>query len=184
MRDNLVKEALDHAAQMQECADDPAENSAVAAWDGKGAAIIRELITALQNARERIQELAALADEDGAMMRQMNAELELASEKHERAFSDGWDAAISSMQSAMSVVEWFEKHRRDAIHRAATIKALPEDAAVLALCIRHGFGAVMDSAARQWAAIDPRGAFFVGGCIGDESGKAVINAAQKPTHWR
>ena len=30
----------------------------------------------------------------------------------------------------------------------------PEDAAVLALCKRHGFGAVMGSAARQWAALE------------------------------
>jgi hypothetical protein len=34
--------------------------------------------------------------------------------------------------------------------------------AVLALCQRHGFGAVMDSAARQWFKRDPNGAHVVG----------------------
>jgi hypothetical protein len=38
----------------------------------------------------------------------------------------------------------------------------PEDAAVLALCERYGFGAVMDSAARQWFKRDPNGAHVVG----------------------
>ena len=41
----------------------------------------------------------------------------------------------------------------------------PEDAAVRALCERVGYGAVMDSAARQWRANDPQGAFLVGPCV-------------------
>jgi hypothetical protein len=36
---------------------------------------------------------------------------------------------------------------------------------VIALCERHGFGAVMDAAARAWRARDPIGAFLVGPCI-------------------
>jgi hypothetical protein len=41
----------------------------------------------------------------------------------------------------------------------------PEDAAVRALCERVGYGAVMDSAARQWRRQDPHGAFTVGPCV-------------------
>ena len=37
-----------------------------------------------------------------------------------------------------------------------------EDPAVLALCLTHGFGAVMSSASRQWIARDPVGALTVG----------------------
>lgn len=48
--------------------------------------------------------------------------------------------------------------------KRASISA-PEDAAVLDLCMRVGFGAVMDSAARQWRKRDPKGAFTVGPCV-------------------
>jgi hypothetical protein len=40
----------------------------------------------------------------------------------------------------------------------------PEDPDVLLLCERVGFGAVMDSAARQWFRRDPIGAFLQGPC--------------------
>lgn len=56
-------------------------------------------------------------------------------------------------------------------HRAAHIAA-PEDPAVKDLCERHGFGAVMDSAARQWRnhpAYDNIGrvsAYTTGACVG------------------
>jgi beta-galactosidase/beta-glucuronidase len=49
--------------------------------------------------------------------------------------------------------------------RATQIHA-PEDPEILALCERLGFGAVMDSAARQWALRDPVGALYIGGCLG------------------
>ncbi len=42
----------------------------------------------------------------------------------------------------------------------------PEDPEVLELCKRIGFGAVMDSAARQWRKRDQIGAFVVGSCLG------------------
>ena len=42
----------------------------------------------------------------------------------------------------------------------------PEDDEVLELCERIGYGAVMDSAARQWRRKDSIGAFVVGPCIG------------------
>jgi len=38
-----------------------------------------------------------------------------------------------------------------------------QDKAVLAVCADWGFGAVMESAARQWRERDPIGAFTVGG---------------------
>lgn len=39
-------------------------------------------------------------------------------------------------------------------------KQLPEDPPVLELCARHGYGAVMDSAARQWRALTESGGEF------------------------
>ena len=57
------------------------------------------------------------------------------------------------------------EQREDARRRALGISA-PEDAQVRALCERIGYGAVMDSAARQWAQKDPMGAFYIGGCLG------------------
>ena len=48
--------------------------------------------------------------------------------------------------------------------RSAQFVGLPEDGPVLALCEKHGYGAVMDSAARQWFRKDPIGAFTVGPC--------------------
>ena len=51
-------------------------------------------------------------------------------------------------------------------HRARAFNAvgLPEDHLVYELCERFGYGAVMDSAARQWFAKDDDGAFVVGSC--------------------
>jgi hypothetical protein len=47
-----------------------------------------------------------------------------------------------------------------------------EDAEVLALCEKYGFGAVMASASRQWRARDPVGAKSVGDCFGNLTGGA------------
>jgi len=41
----------------------------------------------------------------------------------------------------------------------------PEDPQVRELCEQVGYGAVMDSAARQWREKDPIGAFTVGPCV-------------------
>jgi len=49
-------------------------------------------------------------------------------------------------------------------HRAARISA-PEDAEILVLCERVGYGAVMDSAARQWRRKDPIGAHTTGAAV-------------------
>lgn len=43
---------------------------------------------------------------------------------------------------------------------------VPGDPEVLALCERVGFGAVIDSAARQWWLRDPLGAHLSGPCAG------------------
>lgn len=56
--------------------------------------------------------------------------------------------------------------RQSAVSRALHIKA-PEDVAVEALCERHGYGAVMDAAARLWAVKDSMGAFYIAdNCLG------------------
>lgn len=49
--------------------------------------------------------------------------------------------------------------------RAESVDA-PEDPVVRDLCERRGYGAVMDSAARQWFLRDPDGARVVGPCAG------------------
>jgi hypothetical protein len=49
----------------------------------------------------------------------------------------------------------------------------PEDAEVEALCLRHGYGAVMDAAARLWARRDALGAKTVGPC------RATVQAARR-----
>lgn len=54
--------------------------------------------------------------------------------------------------------------RADAARRAKYVQA-PEDEAVRQLCEQFGYGAVMDAAARLWARKDPRGAFYIGGCL-------------------
>ena len=94
------------------------------------------------------------------------------------AHIDAQDAKIKALVEAL---EWYEKRRLDAVSRVHSITA-PEDEAVKHLCERHGYGAVMDSAARQWAK-KPHGsgAFFVGGCIGDETAKDALAAAKETT---
>ena len=47
----------------------------------------------------------------------------------------------------------------------------PYDAAVLQLCEEWGFGAIMQSASRQWKTKDPAGALRVGGVYGGIWGK-------------
>ena len=63
-------------------------------------------------------------------------------------------------------------------HRAEYVIA-PEDFAVRELCERVGFGAVMDSAARQWRAADSVGAFTTGATVGavQDALKMVVGLA-------
>lgn len=83
--------------------------------------------------------------------------------------------AHPKVAALVEAAEWFERGRQDALVRAEVISA-PEDAAVRALCEKHGYGAVMDSAARLWAQKDGRSAFFIGGCVGDTSVHAALAA--------
>lgn len=62
--------------------------------------------------------------------------------------------------------------RKDAYQRSISISA-PEDEAILQLCERIGYGAVMDSAMRQWIKKDSMGAFYIVGCLGYRDGKPV-----------
>lgn len=80
----------------------------------------------------------------------------------------------------LPIVEWFESQRQSAIARGASL-SVPEDPAVLQLCFRHGFGAVIDSACRQWLK-QPHGAsgaFFVGGSVGDETARAALSTQEE-----
>lgn len=68
---------------------------------------------------------------------------------------------------------------------------ITEDAEVAALCERWGYGAVMASAARQWARRDPLGALTVGPCraVADADLEEVRQAAETlramlPPEWR
>jgi hypothetical protein len=56
----------------------------------------------------------------------------------------------------------------------------PEDPHVEALCVRYGYGAVMDATSRLWARRDSLGAFYIGGCIGlrDDAEAAAIRARE------
>ena len=57
------------------------------------------------------------------------------------------------------------EQRQDAATRALNIRDERIDDRVKALCELYGYGAIMDSAARQWAIKDSRGAFYIGGCL-------------------
>lgn len=60
----------------------------------------------------------------------------------------------------------------------------PEDTTVEALCLRYGYGAVMDAASRLWARRDLLGAFYIGGCIGfrtEEEARAAFTRKGEPT---
>lgn len=80
-----------------------------------------------------------------------------------------WQRRIDDVDSLKSKIKRMSELLAlcDGRHRIG-IQA-PEDPAVLALCERHGFGAVMDSAQRQWARKDPVGAFTIGPCVGSFS---------------
>ena len=55
--------------------------------------------------------------------------------------------------------------KADAILRSKVIFDPRVDHLVKKLCEQHGYGAVMDSASRQWIKKDPTGAFYIGGCL-------------------
>jgi hypothetical protein len=59
----------------------------------------------------------------------------------------------------MNKFEEFVRFMRTETNTRMFIKA-PEDKEILAMCLKYGFGAVIDSAARQWQQRDDIGAFF------------------------
>lgn len=67
---------------------------------------------------------------------------------------------------------WIAGRQSEAKERLHMVHG-PEDTSVRGLCTKYGYGAIMDSAARQWGENDNSGAFFIGGCLGDTS---VANA--------
>lgn len=119
------------------------------------------------------------------------AEAERADEWRRRrdadASRDAAKAACETMRAerdaALAQVEKLREARRDQME--ARVEAVlrrnfvaPEDAAVEALCLRFGYGAVMDAASRLWARTDMLGAFYVGGCIGfrtEEEARAALD---------
>lgn len=85
----------------------------------------------------------------------------------------GAGESVTREELASLLEEIADAFLRDEGKRRLAIKA-PEDADVLCLCLAHGFGAVMDSAARLWRARDPVGAFTTGQCV-----KTVQNYAER-----
>ena len=77
-------------------------------------------------------------------------------------------ALLSALKEAREALEAAAKDLYDMEHegelRAIHICA-DEDDQIWHLCERIGYGAVMDSAARQWRRKDDKGAFLVGPCV-------------------
>ena len=78
------------------------------------------------------------------------------------------------LRRAEAALKWHENSRKDALARTAL--NAPEDPNVEALCERYGYGAVIDAAARLWARKDPKGAFYIGGCIGGSDESQALTA--------
>lgn len=84
-----------------------------------------------------------------------------------------WEGVATEAQEVLALMD-------DKGERAGFIDARV-DPAVLALCERVGYGAVMDSAARQWFRKDPIGAFVCGPCAKTVADlKASLAAAMGP----
>lgn len=62
-----------------------------------------------------------------------------------------------------------EEAKARAVVRALHVHDPHIDILVRKLCEEHGYGAVMDSAARQWALKDSYGALYIEGCLAMES---------------
>ena len=89
-------------------------------------------------------------------------------EKQMEGYEKQHDRAVEA-ERRLQVAEARIKELEDVLRLCASDRQriyAPEDPAVLALCEHYGYGAVMDSAARQWRRRDPMGAFTCGPCIG------------------
>lgn len=121
----------------------------------------------IRMARERDEALT-----DAEMQRQA-VTYEVAAANTLRRERDEAQAACAVMREALELMD--VNGDRQSIHA-------PEDPAVKALCDRVGYGAVMDSAARQWRAmggIMEVGAFLSGPCIGTVK-RALASDAGRP----
>jgi hypothetical protein len=107
--------------------------------------------------------------------------------KRDRTLAEGhqmrFDALLETMQREAAKSEAIEQER-DALREVVALMDIDGkrqsirdervDSIVKSLCEQHGYGAVMDSAARQWRAKDPAGAFLIGPCVA--TAQAVVNA--------
>jgi hypothetical protein len=116
----------------------------------------------LRRALRRLANSAALAcasrspEKTRAALQSLSAEVERA------------DQVINSIKqaerpklNALDLCRSMLNHSKDRENLRA-----PEDDEIRELCERIGYGAVMDSAARQWRKKDPITAFVTGPCIG------------------
>jgi hypothetical protein len=86
-----------------------------------------------------------------------------------------YDALLETMQREAAKSEAIEQER-DALREVVALMDIDGkrqsirdervDSIVKSLCEQHGYGAVMDAAARLWREKDPIGAFMVGPCVG------------------
>ena len=119
------------------------------------------------------QKAAAIGGQTGSLM---------SWERRKRILALADQDALAEVQALRAEVARLREVERDQIE--ARVEAVarrnfvaPEDAAVEALCVRFGYGAVMDAASRLWARRDMLGAFYIGGCIGfrtEEEARAVL----------
>lgn len=101
------------------------------------------------------------------------------------------DTAIAALdREAKLIAERDALRAQLAIARADSLEArleamsrrnmsAPEDPHVEALCLRYGYGAVMDAASRLWTRQDSLGAFYIGGCVGFRSDDEALRAEAK-----
>jgi hypothetical protein len=99
--------------------------------------------------------------------------------KRDRTLAEGhqmrYDALLETMQREAAKSEAIEQER-DALREVVALMDIDGkrqsirdervDSIVKSLCEQHGYGAVMDAAARLWREKDPIGAFMVGPCVG------------------
>jgi len=78
--------------------------------------------------------------------------------------NEGLKAEIATLKAQAAEYETDKQKAKDeAVTRALNIHDLAIDHMVKSLSEHYGYGAVMDSAARQWALKDSIGAFYIAG---------------------
>jgi len=125
------------------------------------------------------------------LSREQVAELRALNERHRK--NDSWmshspdktDGILDTIDHLYAKCAALEKVKvelefiRDINDQRAKVKA-PEDKEIFELCERLGYGAVMDSAGRQWRKKSGIAAHAVGSCIGSiEAALAAYDAEEK-----